>query len=232
MIPATELKEFRKKILTKIIIRLLFAFIFISVLIFLPAGTTRFVNGWIFITGLLLPMLFTLTFFYVKDPELLDKRMNTKEKESEQKKYVKVSIVLFIIAYLIPGLDFRFGWSFVPLWLVLLSLVLMIGGYAMFIIVMMQNRYASRVVEIQKEQKLIDTGLYSVVRHPMYLAAIILYLPSALVLGSYYALIPMAILPFILAFRCVNEEKVLISGLPGYENYLKKVKYRILPYIW
>ena len=118
------------------------------------------------------------------------------------------------------------------MWLVLLALVIMIGGYAMFIVVMMQNRYASRIIEIQHEQKLIDTGLYSVVRHPMYLAATILYLGSSLVLGSYYALIPMLLLPFLLAFRIINEEKVLLQGLPGYEVYVKKVKYRMIPLIW
>ena len=220
------------KLLLKVLIRFLFAFIFIGVLIFVPAGTLKFLNGWLFIVGLIVPMTFTLIFLYKRDPELLEKRMNTKEKEDTQKKYVKFSLLLYIIAYVIPGLDFRLHWSEVPLWLVVVALVIMIGGYVMFIVVMMQNRYASRIIEIQHEQKLIDTGLYSVVRHPMYLAATILYLASSLVLGSYYALIPMLLLPFLLAFRIINEEKVLLQGLPGYEAYMKKVKYRMIPLIW
>jgi protein-S-isoprenylcysteine O-methyltransferase Ste14 len=220
------------KLLVKVLTRVFFAIIFIGVIIFVPAGTIKFLNGWLFIAGLIVPMTFTLIFLYKRDPELLEKRMNTKEKEDAQKMYIKISILLFIIAYLIPGLDFRFHWSDVPFWLVAISLAVMVGGYIMFIVVMMQNRYASRIIEIQHEQKLIDTGLYSVVRHPMYLAATILYLSSALVLGSYYALIPMLLLPFLLAFRIINEEKVLIQGLPGYEAYMKKVKYRMIPLIW
>lgn len=220
------------KLLPKILIRVFFAIIFIGVLIFVPAGNIRFLNGWLFISGIFLPMTFTLIYFYTKDPELLEKRMNIKEKEDAQKKYLKLSLILFVAAYIIPGLDYRFHWSEVPMWLVLVALVIMICGYIMFIVVMKQNRYASRVIEIQHEQKLIDTGLYSLVRHPMYTAATILYLSSVLVLGSYYALIPMLLLPFLLALRINNEEKVLIQGLPGYEEYMKRVKYRMIPLIW
>ena len=227
-----EIKSQRMQIFIKAIVRFLLGFLFISLLIFIPAGTLRFFNGWIFIAGLLLPMIFALTYLVIKDPELLEKRINLKEKEAEQKKYVKLSILIYVIAYIIPGLDYRFGWSDVPLWLVFGSLALMLTGYVMFIIVMLQNRYASRVIEIQKEQKLIDTGLYSVVRHPMYLAATILYLASSLVLGSYYTLIPMALLPFLLGYRIINEEKVLQKGLPGYEKYMEKTKYRMIPFIW
>ena len=228
----TSIKEFRKRILPKVLLRFLFGLVFIGILIFVPAGTTKYFNGWLFIAGLLLPMTFALTYLFYKDPELLEKRVNLKEKEEAQKQYVKYSILLFIIAYIIPGLDYRYNWSSVPMWLVFISLIFMIGGYFMFIVVMLQNRYASRVIEIQNEQRLIDTGLYSVVRHPMYLAATILYLASSLVLGSYYALIPMSVLPFLLAFRIINEEKVLLTGLPGYEEYTRKVKYRMIPYIW
>ncbi len=220
------------KLLFKVAIRIIFAFVFMGILIFVPAGTMKFLNGWLFIAGLIVPMTFTLIFLYKRDPELLEKRMNIKEKEDAQKKYIKFSILLYIVAYIMPGLDYRFHWSDVPMWLVFVALMIMIGGYVMFIVVMMQNRYASRIIEIQHEQKLIDTGLYSVVRHPMYLAATILYLASSLVLGSYYALIPMLLLPFLLAFRIINEEKVLLQGLPGYEAYMKKVKYRMIPLIW
>jgi len=227
-----DISNFRKKILPKVLLRLFLAYLLIGILIFLPAGTMKFLNGWLFTAGLLIPMTFAMTFLLFRDPELLEKRVNLKEKEEEQKKYVKYSILLFVIAYIIPGLDYRFQWSTVPLWLVVISLLFMLAGYIMFIVVMLQNRYASRVIEIQNEQKLIDSGLYSVVRHPMYLAATILYMSSSLVLGSYYALIPMSVLPFLLAFRIVNEEKVLMTGLPGYEEYTRKVKYRMIPFIW
>jgi protein-S-isoprenylcysteine O-methyltransferase Ste14 len=224
--------ELRRKILLTVLFRFLLAFIFIGILLFVPAGSLKYFNGWLFIAGLLVPMSFAMIYLYINDPELLEKRMNLKEKENAQKKYVKLSIIFYIVAYIFPGLDYRFNWSYVPMWLVLVSLTVMICGYVMFIIVMMQNRYASRVIEIQNEQKLIDYGLYSIVRHPMYLSATILYISSALVLGSYFALIPMLILPFLLAFRIKNEEKVLLSGLPGYEEYMKKVRYRLIPFIW
>jgi len=219
-------------LLKKVLIRYIIAFVFIGLLIFIPAGTLKFINGWIFIAGLFIPMTFTLIYLMVKDPELLEKRIQLKEKENVQKKYIKLSILLYIIAYIIPGLDYRYHWSNVPNWLVIVSLVVMIFGYVMFIIVMLQNRYASRVIEIQDKQKLIDTGLYRVVRHPMYLAAIILYMASTIVLGSYYTLIPMMLLPFLLRYRIKNEEKVLMEGLPGYNEYMKKVKYRLIPFIW
>jgi protein-S-isoprenylcysteine O-methyltransferase Ste14 len=229
---SANIRSLSRQVFIKAFIRFFLGFLFISLLIFLPAGTIRFFNGWLFIAGLFLPMIFALIYLTLKDPELLEKRVNLKEKEQEQKKYVKLSVFLYVIGYIIPGLDYRFGWSEVPVWLVFVSLVVMLAGYAMFMIVMLQNRYASRVIEIQKEQKLIDTGLYSVVRHPMYLAATILYLSSSLVLGSYYALIPMAILPLLLGYRIINEEKVLLKGLPGYEKYKEKTKYRMIPFIW
>jgi len=228
----TSTNELRIKILPKVLTRFLLVFVMIGVLIFVPAGTLRFFNGWLFIGGLIFPMIIALAFLITKDPELLEKRINLKEKEDAQKKYIRLSVLLFIIAYIIPGLDYRFKWSAVPGWLVYVSLILMVGGYVMFMVVMLQNRYASRIIEIQNEQKLIDTGLYSVVRHPMYLSAIILYLASSLVLGSYYALIPMSLLPFLLAFRIINEEKVLLKGLPGYDEYKKRVRYRLIPLIW
>jgi protein-S-isoprenylcysteine O-methyltransferase Ste14 len=222
----------KQALLMKVLLRYFSAIVFIGLLIFIPAGTLKFINGWIFIAGLIFPMTFTLVYLMIKDPELLEKRIQLKEKEDAQKKYLKLSILLYIIAYIIPGLDYRYHWSSVPRWLVIISLVIMILGYALFIVVMLQNRYASRVIEIQDKQKLIDTGLYSVVRHPMYLSATILYLASTLVLGSYYTLIPMILLPFLLGYRIKNEEKVLMKGLPGYPEYMEKVKYRLIPFIW
>ena len=228
----SEETGYGKRLLTKVISRFILALIFVGFLLFISAGTFKFINAWIFIVGLFIPMIFTLIFLYKKDPELLEKRLNMQEKENEQKKYIKLSMFFYIIAYIVPGLDFRFHWSEVPVWLAIAALILMILGYVMFVMVMIQNRYASRIIEIQHEQRLIDTGLYSIVRHPMYTAAIILFLSSSLVLGSYYALIPMLFLPILLAFRIINEEKVLLSGLPGYDAYIKKVRFRLIPYLW
>lgn len=206
-----------QSLLLNVLSKYIIAFVFIGLLIFIPAGTLKFKNGWIFIAGLIIPMTFTLVYLTRKDPELLKKRTQLKEKEEAQKKYLKLSILLFIIAYIIPGLDYRYHWSSVPDWLVIVSLAGMIFGYGMFIAAMLQNRYASRIIEIQDNQKLIDTGLYRIVRHPMYLAATILYTSSALVLGSYYTLIPMFLLPFLLGYRIKNEEKILMEGLSGYK---------------
>lgn len=222
----------RNKLLRKALLRFLPAIAFLGVLVFVPAGTLKFINGWLFMAGLLIPMMFTLIYLIVKDPELLEKRMRMKEKETAQKQYLKLSIILVVVAYTIPGLDFRYHWSQVPGWLVVVALAFMILGYVLFLAVMVQNRYASRVIEIQDNQKLIDTGLYRFVRHPMYLAATILYVASVLVLGSFYALIPMLFLPLLLAYRIRNEEKVLKNGLPGYKEYTARVKYRLIPFVW
>jgi len=227
-----DIKSKRRKMIIPSLLKFISAFIFIGLLLFVPAGTLHYRNAWIYIAGMMVPMSFVLVFLLVKDPELLEKRLNVKEKETEQKKYVGLSIILFLVAFVIPGFDFRFGWSHVPVWLVVLALILMLAGYGMFIGVILQNRYASRVIEIQKGQKLIDTGLYGIVRHPMYLAATLLYLSSPVILGSYYAVIPMLFLPFLFVYRILNEEKILTEGLPGYREYTERVKYRMIPFIW
>lgn len=177
-------------------------------------------------------MLFALIYLFIKDPGLIEKRMHIKEKDKAQKLYVKVSIIFFIITFIIPGLDYRFSWSHIPLRLVITATIIMILGYIMFFIVMTENSYASRIIEIQVNQKVIDYGLYSIIRHPLYLSSLILYGASPIVLGSYYALIPMMLLPAILVYRIINEEKLLINGLEGYKDYMKKVRYRLIPYIW
>jgi protein-S-isoprenylcysteine O-methyltransferase Ste14 len=220
------------KLIIMTITRYLLVLGFLIVLIFLPAGSFKFWNGWVFIGALFIPMIFVMGYLLVNDPDLLVKRMKTREKEKPQKLYLVLSIIVSVITYVLPGLDYRFHWSSVPVWLVLISTVIMITGYILFFIVMKQNSYASRVIEIQEEQKLIDTGLYSLVRHPMYFAATILYGFSPLILGSYFALIPMIFIPVLLVIRIRNEEKVLIGGLKGYEDYMKRVKFRFIPFIW
>lgn len=210
----------------------LLSFFYVALLIFVPAGSLKFWNGWLFMAALFIPMIFILMYLLIKKPDLLTRRLKTKEKEKTQKAYQVLSIIVCLITFIVPGLDFRFNWSDVPLSVVLISTFIMISGYLMFFIVMKQNTYASRVIEIQDEQKLIDTGLYSFIRHPMYLAGTILFGFAPLVLGSFYALIPMVFIPILLIIRIRNEEKVLIDGLKGYNEYMKKVKYRLLPFIW
>ena len=222
----------KKSLAVKAIIRFLSALFIIGSILFIPAGTFKYWNGWLFIASIFIPMIVVLTYLLIKDPELLEKRFKTKEKEKEQKFIQKVGIVPTLIGFVLPGFDYRFNWSNVPTWLVIIATILVVSGYILFIIVMRQNSYASRVIEIQQNQKVIDYGLYSKIRHPMYLAAIIIMLSSPLVLGSYYALIPMAFYPLIIIFRIKNEEEVLKKGLTGYEEYLKKVKYRLIPLIW
>lgn len=210
----------------------LFSILLVGLLIFIPAGSIKYWNGWLFLGALFIPMICVLIYLLVKDPDLLARRMKTKEKEKVQKVYLLLSVIACLCTFIIPGLDYRFNWSDVPFVIVIVSALVMMSGYFIFFTVMRQNTYASRVIEIEDEQKLIDTGLYSFVRHPMYLGAIILYGFVPLVLGSFYALIPMVFIPGLLIIRIRNEEKVLIRGLKGYDEYMKKVKYRIFPFIW
>lgn len=220
------------KLFVRTIIIYFLTLLFVGILLFVPAGSFKFWNAWLYIGALFIPMFIALIYLITKDPDLLKKRLKTKEKEKPQKIYVVSSIVVFSATFIIPGFDYKYHWSSVPILVVIPSTIIMLSGYLMFFVVMKQNSYASRVVEIQDEQKLIDTGLYSFVRHPMYLAGMILYGFSPLVLGSYYALIPMILIPVLLIIRIKNEEKVLIEGLKGYDSYMKKVKYRLLPFIW
>jgi protein-S-isoprenylcysteine O-methyltransferase Ste14 len=224
--------SFQLELIFQAITKYILALLFIGLLLFAPAGSFKFWNAWVFMGGLFIPMIFVMTYLIIKDPELMQKRMKMQEKEKTQKIYVVLSIIIFMITYTIPGLDFKYHWSKVPLWLVIVATLIMIFGYFMFFTVMKQNSYASRVIEIQKGQKVIDTGLYSVVRHPMYLAALILFGISPLVLGSFYALIPMMFIPLLLVIRILNEEKVLQNNLNGYQEYMKKIKYRLIPLIW
>ncbi len=221
-----------KGLLARAFVRFSAAAIILIVVLFLPAWSLVYWNAWLYLGALFVPMTFTMFYLYIRDPVLLEKRLHAKEKEKEQKSYVKLSVLLFVAGFIIPGFDFRFGWSHVPFWLVILSVAILEFGYVLFILVMKENSYASRVIEIQEKQKLIDTGLYAKIRHPLYLAASIIYLSSPLILGSFYALIPLALTPFILAYRAIHEERTLIEGLEGYRDYTQRVKYRMIPFVW
>lgn len=215
-----------------VLVRYLSAVLLMGAVLFLPAGTLRYWNAWVFLAALFLPMLGAFFFLFRNDPALLEKRMKTKEREKEQRVFVLISGLTLIAGFLLPGFDERFSWSSVPLWLVIPATAVMVGGYLLFMTVMKQNSYASRVVEVQEEQRVITTGVYSVVRHPMYLAATLIFVSAPLVLDSFWALIPLGLFSFLFVFRIKNEEEVLKKGLPGYEDYMRRVRYRLIPYIW
>ncbi len=221
-----------KSLVIKSIVRFLLGLISIAGILFLSAGTFQYRNAWIFLAAIFVPMFFSLIYLVVKDPELLQKRLKMKEKEERQKFVQKIGSVVIVAGLVLPGIDYRYAWSHVPSWLVAISTVIIVAGYVLTIVVLKQNSYASRVIEIQENQKVIDDGLYSVVRHPMYLFSSIIFIFTPLVLGSFYALIPQVFYPAILIIRLLNEEEVLQKDLPGYTEYMKKVPYRLIPYIW
>lgn len=204
----------------------------VGLLLFLPAGTLRYWNAWLFSALLFLPMLVVGVLLFVKAPELLEKRLNTREQEGTQKAVVALSALVFCLGFVLAGLDFRFGWSHMPTWLIVAAAVLQLISYGLYAEVMRENAYLSRTVEIQEGQKVIDTGLYGIVRHPMYLAVTLLFLTIPLVLGSWPCFVLFLCNPAILVLRIRNEEQVLERGLPGYTEYQQRVRYRLIPFIW
>ena len=178
------------------------------------------------------PCCLVLAYFLKKDPELLERRMRTKEKEPQQKVIIRLSALLFLAIYLLPGFDRRFGWSSVPTFAVIAADLIILASYGLFFLVMYENRFLSRVVEVDQKQPVIDTGPYARVRHPMYAAVIPLYLFTPLALGSFWAMIPAAFFPLLLIARIFNEEKVLSRELPGYRKYARRVKFRLIPGVW
>lgn len=204
----------------------------IAKLLFLPAGTYLYPNGLLFCGLLFIPMLFLGVLLFIKDKELLAKRLNSKENEDTQKRVILISAVEFIGCFMAAGFDFRYGWTHVPAVVVIIASVLFVCGYLLFAEVMRENAYLSRTVEVQKNQKVVSSGLYGLVRHPMYAATLLLFTMMPIILGSWVALAFMVPLPFILAKRIHNEEKILKAGLDGYGEYMEKVKYRMIPFVW
>ena len=204
----------------------------VAALIFIPAWTLYYWQGWLFLVSFFLPMLFVMVYMLKYERKLLEKRINVKERREPQAWIQIMNTGLFIAAIIIAGLDHRFGWSNIPIQGVIISDLFMLIGYFMFIRTMLYNEYASRTIEIQKGQKLISTGPYAIVRHPMYSTGIFFYLFIPLVLGSLWAMIPVLMFPLTLSLRIIDEEKALIKGLKGYKKYMKKVKYRLVPFIW
>ena len=201
-------------------------------LVFLPAGSFAYPGGWLFLGLLFVPMLLFGAVLLCRAPELLKKRLDAKEKEQTQRGVVAMSGLIFLGGFVIAGLDFRFGWSQIPVWGIITASVLLLASYGMYMEVMRENAYLSRTVEVQKGQVVIDTGLYGIVRHPMYAATVVLFLSIPIVLGSVWSFLCFLLYIPVIAVRICNEEKILSSGLPGYEDYLRRVKYRLIPFIW
>ena len=220
------------KLLLNAVLKFIFGLLAVGLLVFLPAGTLDFKCGWLFIALLFVPMLIMGVVLFFKAPELLKKRLDTKEKQTVQKGVVSLSAILFICGFVVAGLDFRFSWSDIPDWLIITASFVLLVSYVLYAEVMRENVYLSRTVKVENNQKVIDTGLYGIVRHPMYAATIWMFLSIPIVLGSWFALIPFAYYPILITIRILNEEKVLEKELKGYSEYKKKVKYRLIPFVW
>ena len=220
------------KLLMNAIVKFICGILMVGLLIFLPAGTLDYPNGWLFAALLFVPMLILGAVLFIKSPDLLKRRLDSKEKEQTQRGVVVLSGLMFLGGFIVAGLDFRFGWSSVPTWLVIAASAILLISYALYAEVMRENAYLSRTVKVEKDQKVIDTGLYGIVRHPMYAVTLWLFLAIPIVLGSRYSLICFAHYPIVIIVRILNEEKVLERELDGYSDYKKKVKYRLIPFIW
>jgi len=221
-----------KKLRKRVLFRYLLAIVVLGLMFFLPAGTIRYWEAWVYCGILFIPMFFVFIYLLKNNPELLERRMRTQERETPQRLFVKLSILIFFLAFIIPGLDYRFNWSSVPLAVVIIADVIVLVGYFLFFLVLRENAYASRIVEVEKGQKVISTGPYAVIRHPMYVAVLLMYFFSPIALGSFWAVIAFIPLPVLIIFRIFNEEKVLAKELPGYKDYMQKVKYRLIPFVW
>ncbi len=223
-----EMKALKKKIA----IRFSLIPLFLGLIIFLPAGTLIFWQAYTYFAILVIPMILVIFYFLNKDPKFLERRTRAKEKERKQNLLSIFSTVIFLTGFIITGLDHRFAWSYVPVYIVITSDIIVLLGYLIIFFVFKQNSYASRIIEVNENQKVISTGLYRIVRHPMYLGILIMFLASPIALGSYWALIPFAVLPVILILRILNEEKILSDSLEGYHEYCQKTRYRLIPFIW
>ena len=221
-----------KKLFIQALTKFLLGVVIIGALLFIPAGTFEYWNGWLFMGLLFIPMFIAGIVLMVKNPELLQKRLNAKEKETEQKTVILLSGLMFLSGFILAGLNYRFDWLELPNIVVIFSSLLFVISYILYAEVLRENTYLSRTIEVQENQKVIDTGLYGIVRHPMYAATVILFLTIPLVLGSVISFAIFLVYPIIIAKRIKNEEDVLEKELNGYTEYKKRVTYRLIPFIW
>lgn len=227
-----ENKTDLKKLKTTVFVRFFAGFFVIGLMLFLPAGTFDYWEAWLYLAVILVPMTFVVAYLLKNDSALLERRMRLKEKETRQKKVVSTSALVLLVGFLIPGFDHRFGWSNMQAEVAIAADAIVFLAYVFTALVLRENSYASRVIEVEKGQKVISSGPYALVRHPMYLGMSLLLLATPIALGSYWALLAFLPIPPMLAIRLLNEEEVLRRELPGYEEYRKKVKYRLIPFIW
>ena len=220
------------KLLRDAAIKYIVGLLLVGTMLFVPAGSLFFINGWLFIGLLFLPMLVLGIVLFFKAPQLLQQRLDAKEKESKQKGVVAVSGLLFVVGFAVAGLDYRFGWSHVPTWVVVAASAILLIPYALYAEVMRENTYLSRTVKVQQGQQVIEKGLYAIVRHPMYAVTVCLFLAIPVVLGSWWSLL--CFLPYVVVIivRIQDEEQLLAAELTGYSDYQKRVRYRLLPFIW
>lgn len=221
-----------KKLIFQALFKLLLGLLLVFLLIFIPAGTLKFTNGWILMGILFIPMFIFGIILIFKDKELLKSRLDAKEKEKKQSIIIKLSGLMFIAGFIVAGLDFRFKWFILPKWITYIFIIIFLLSYLMWGIVLKQNAYLSRTIKVTQNQKVIDSGLYSVIRHPMYTASLFLFLSMPLVLGSLISFFIFLVYPVIIIMRIIYEEKYLEKNLAGYIEYKKKVKYRLIPFIW
>ena len=222
----------RSKLILTILIRTPLFFVMMIAMFFLPAGSFSYWHAWVYLAIIFVSMLAFLIYFLKNDPELLERRMRSKEKETEQRLIIAIMTVCFLFTFLVPGFDQRFGWSRVPVIMVIIADIVVLLGYGFVFLVLRENSYASRVIEVEKDQEVISSGPYAIVRHPMYLGVALMFLFTPLALGSFWALIPAVLMIFVLVPRIFNEEKVLQRDLDGYREYMQEVKYRLIPGIW
>ena len=220
------------KLFFEAIIKIILGVVLVGLLIFLPAGTLNYFNGWLLMGILFIPMFIAGIVMMIKNPELLKRRLDAKEKIGEQKSVIKLSGLMFVLGFIIAGLDYRFSLLPLPSFISIIGSILFIISYVLYAEVLRENTYLSRTIKVEKDQKVIDTGLYSIVRHPMYMATLILFLSMPLVLGSIISFLVFLIYPFIIIKRLKNEEEFLEKELDGYSEYKKKVKYRLIPFIY
>ena len=220
------------KLFFQAITKFLIGALLVGALIFVPAGTIKFLNGWIFMGVLFVPMFIFGIYLMFKNPDLLKRRLNAKEKEGEQKTVIALSGLMFMAGFVIAGLNYRFGWVVLPNIVTIVASIVFVISYILYAEVLRENAYLLRTIEVEKGQKVVDTGMYGIVRHPMYIVTILLFLSIPLILGSIISFVIFLMYPFIIIKRIRNEEKVLERDLEGYIEYEKKVKYRLIPFIW
>lgn len=222
----------KKGLIVQASLKLLMGLLLLGVLVFLPAGTIRYWNAWLLLVVLFVPMVIAGSVLLMKSPELLEKRLHSREKQEEQKQVIILSLLMFVGGFVVAGFDFRFTWSKLPNGVSIMAAVIFLISYGLYAEVLRENAYLSRTVEVQDGQTVIDTGLYGVVRHPMYFATVLLFLSMPLILGSLYSFLIFLVYPFLLIKRIRNEEELLKAELDGYKEYTAKVRYRLIPFIW